>query len=157
MANIPEEFPIFTKLDIRQITVLSAHFKLYLKDFSANTGINDIIIDNSVIIEICERIEKRRIYFHIFYNCKMGELNEGALMCFWIVKLMPFSHRTISAYELNSKVSQYLFNNVLVYWANKHHKKINTSPEVQERFYYSLRYRDISKESIMLLAESLLS
>jgi hypothetical protein len=157
MANTPEEFPTFTKLDLRQITVLSAHFKHYLKDFSANTGIDDILTDSAAITEICERIEKRRIYFHIFYNCKMGELNEGSLMCFWIVKLMPFSHQTVSAYELNAKIAQYLFNNVLVYWANKHHKKMNTSQEVQERFYYSLRFRDISKESIMLLAETLLS
>jgi len=106
MANIPEEFPVFSKLDYRQLTTLCAKIKFYLKDFEFIYGITDIYPDPSVLIEICDRIEKRRVYFHVYYNsCKMGELNEGALICFWILKLMPFSHINISANELNAKIA----------------------------------------------------
>jgi hypothetical protein len=156
MANTPEEFPIFTKLDNRQIALLSSKFKFYLADFETNQNLSDIVQSPSVIIEICERIEKRRIYFHIFYNCKMGELNEGSLMCFWILKLMPFSHNTIPANELNAKIALYLFYNVLLYHAKKNGKKVNLSDSLNKDLYYAFRFRDLSKEAIMALAENII-
>jgi len=156
MANSPEEFPVFTKLDKRQVTLLCSKFKFYLKDFEITQEITNIEPEQSVLIEICERIEKRRVYFHIFYNCKMGELNEGSLMCFWILKLMPFKHLNIPANELNSKIALYLLNNLILYHAKKHNKKVNISNSMNQNLYYSFRFRDISKESIMALAESMI-
>ena len=157
MANFPEEFPEYTKLGKRQITLLCAKFKFYLGDFEETQGLFNIKHDNSVLTEICDRIEKRRIYFHIFYNkCKMGELNEGSLMCFWILKLMPFSHDDIPTNELNAKMALYLLNNVLLYHAKKNNKKVNISETLYKNIYYSFRFRDLSKEAIMELAESLI-
>jgi len=157
MANIPKEFPIFTKLDERQITLLRSRVKVYFKDFELNCGITYIYTSDSVMIEIYERIEKRRIYFHIFYNgCKMGELNEGALMCFWILKLMPFSHQEIPTNELNAKIALYLFNNMLLFYARNNNRKVNITNLINNDLFYSFRFRDISKESIMTLAKSLI-
>jgi hypothetical protein len=157
MANTPEEFPVFTKLDLRQATLLSSKFRVYLSEFEAIQDIANITSDSSVIIEICERIEKRRVYFHIFYNCKMGELNEGSLMCFWILKLMPFAHHTIPANELNAKIALHLFYNVVLYYAKKNKKRVNISQSLSRDLYYSFRFRDISKEALMALAESMIS
>jgi len=156
MANTPEEFPVFSKLDERQTALLRSRFKVYLQDFEINCGIHDICTSDSVMIEIYERIEKRRIYFHIFYNCKMGELNEGALMCFWVLKLMPFSHNNIPANELNAKIALYLLNNMLLFYAGKNNKKVNISNSLDIDLYYSFRFRDLSKESIMALAKSMI-
>lgn len=157
MANTPEEFPEYTKLDKRQVTLMCAKFKLYLGDFQESQGLFGIKHDNAVLTEICDRIEKRRIYFYIFYNkCKMGELKEGSLMCFWILKLMPFSHGNIPANELNAKMALYLFNNVLLYHAKKNNKKVNISDSINQNLYYSFRFRDISKEALMALAESMI-
>jgi hypothetical protein len=157
MANTPDEFPIFTKLDSRQITLLCSKFKFYLKDFEFNYGIDNIVTNDSVMVEICERIEKRRVYFHIFYNkCRMGELNEGSLMCFWILKLMPFSHHKIPANELNAKIALYLFYRVLLYIGKKKNRKINLNVSLIGDLYYSFRFRDLSKEAIMALAEGML-
>jgi len=156
MANIPEEFPVFTKLSERQTTLLRSRFKAYLQDFEINCGITNIDTSDSVMIEIYERIEKRRIYFHIFYNCKMGELNEGALMCFWILKLTPFSHPDIPSNELNTKIALYLLNNMLLFYARRNNKRVNISESLNSDLYYSFRYRDISKEAIMALARSLI-
>ena len=86
----------------------------------------------------------------------MGELNEGALMCFWILKLMLFSHKSISSNELNAKIALYLLNNMLLYHAKKNGKKVNVSDSLSKDLYYSFRFRDISKEAIMLLAESMI-
>jgi hypothetical protein len=123
---------------------LRSRLKVYLKGFEANCGITDIHTSNPVMLEIYERIEKRRVYFHIFYNgCKMGELNEGSLMCFWILKLMPFTHPNIPANELNAKIALYLLNNMLLYYAKKNKKRVNISDP-------------LSKEAIMVLAESMI-
>ena len=156
MANTPEEFPVFTKLDKRQVTLLCSKFNFYLKDFKESQGFDYIDHDPVTLSEICDRIERRRIYFHIFYNCKMGELNEGSLMCFWIIKLMPFSNKKIPTNELNAKIALYLLNNALLYHAKKNNKKVNISEELNKDLYYSFRFRDISKEAIMALAESMI-
>jgi hypothetical protein len=109
------------------------------------------------MLEIYERIEKRRVYFHIFYNgCKMGELNEGSLMCFWILKLMPFTHPNIPANELNAKIAFYLLNNMLLYYAKKNNKEVNISNSLSKNIYYSFRFRNVSKKAIMILAESMI-
>jgi hypothetical protein len=157
MANTPDEFPVFTKLDARQAALLSSKFKFYLKDFETRYGITNIFTKYSAIVEICERVEKRRIYFHIFYNkCKMGELNEGSLMCFWILKLTPFSHNDISSNELNAKIALHLFYSVLLYIARKKGKNVNLADSLYSSLYYSFRFRDLSKEAIMALAESMI-
>ncbi|GHV70266.1 hypothetical protein AGMMS49928_17380 [Spirochaetia bacterium] len=156
MANKPEEFPLFTKLDNSAITGLLGKFNQYLAGFSSSTGIAGIATFENTLLEIFERIEKRRVYFHIFYDgCKMGELNEGALMCFWIVKLCPFVCSGIPSDVLNAKIALFLFNSVLSFIAKKSNKKVLITSQIIKDLYYSFRFRDISKESIMLLAESL--
>jgi len=157
MANEPKDFPTFTKLDKQQLTDLCGKIRFYIKDFESKFGIPNIYSDSSVLIEICDRIARRRVYFHVFHNsCKMGELNEGSLMCFWIIKLMPFSREDISANELNAKIALYLLTNMLIYYAKEHEKKANISSSLLEDIYYSFRFRDISKEAIMALAKSMI-
>ena len=157
MANKPEEFPIFTKLDNGMARELLAKLNLYLKNFTQSTGIADITVHEDTLLEIFDRIEKRRGYFYIFYNgCKMGELNEGALMCFWIMKLCPFTCLKVPPDILNAKIVLFLFNKVLSLVAVKSNKQVNITEQTVKNLYYSLRFRDISKESLMLLAKSLI-
>jgi len=156
MANKPEEFPIFTKLDNSMARDLLVKLNLYLNNFTQSTGIENIFIHEDTLLEIFDRIEKRRIYFHIFYNgCKMGELNEGALMCFWIVKLCPFTCSKVPSDILNAKIALFLFNKVLSLVASKLHKQVCITERTVKDLFYSFRFRDISKESIMLLTGSM--
>jgi len=157
MANKPEDFPIFTKLDGGMAEDLLTKLNLYLANFSQSTGINNIIIHEQSLLEIFDRIEKRRVYFHVFYNgCKMGELNEGALMCFWTIKLFPFTCSSVPPDILNAKIALFLFNKVLSLVAAKLNKQVNITEQIVKDIYYSFRFRDISKESLMLLAGSLI-
>ena len=157
MANKPKDFPMFTCLDKTSIDQMAGKIIKYLGNLSSFLGIDtaEIIMHDDVLIEIIERIEKRRIYFHIFYNgCELGELNEGALLCFWIVKLHPFYHPKINSNILNAKIALCLFTNAIYY----HSEKTKMIKKIPKHFindlYYSLLYRDISKESLMILAES---
>jgi len=131
-----------------------------LGNLSSVLGIDttEIIRSDDVLLEIIERIEKRRIYFHIFYEgCEMGELNEGALFCFWIVKLHPFYHPKIDSNVLNAKIAICLFTNAIYYYSEKTRNEKRIPEHFIKDLYYSLVYRDISKESLMILAESFIN
>ena len=159
MANKIEEFPVFTSLDKQTVKKMLVKMENYLHNVSDIIKIDHGKINTSMdtMYEIIERIEKRRIYFHVFYNgCNMGELNEGALMCFWIIKLTPFSFNGISNSVLNAKIALCLFMNVIHYHTQKENKKLEISETMINDIYYAFRFRDLSKESIMILAESLI-
>ena len=160
MANKIEEFPVFTSLDKTTVQNMLAKMASYLHNVSAIIKIDHKKIDTSIDImyEIIERIEKRRIYFHIYYNgCRMGELNEGALMCFWIIKLTPFHVGGIPNNILNAKIALCLFMNMLHYHTQKENIKLKINQSMVNDIYYAFRFRDLSKEAIMILAESLIN
>jgi len=119
-------------------------------------GGESLDISENVLMEIFERVEKRRIYFHIFHKCKMGELNEGALFCFWIAKLQPFHHPLIKTSKLNARLAAVLFANTIAFHLEKTGQKKEIPGHFGDSLVYALLYRDISKEALMILAESFL-
>jgi len=160
MANKTEEFPLFTSLDKTTVQNMLGRIASYLYNISDIIKIDHKRIETSmdIMYEIIERIEKRRIYFHIYYNgCKMGELNEGALMCFWIIKLTPFHLSGIPNNILNAKIALCLFMNMLHYHTQKENVKLIITENMVNDIYYAFRFRDLSKEAIMILAESLIN
>ena len=156
MANKPKDFPVFSHIDKSTIDQMAAKIVSLLGNLSAVLGIDttEIIRSDDVLIEVIERVEKRRVYFHVYYDgCEMGELNEGALLCFWIVKLHPFYHPDINSNTLNAKIAICLFTNAIYYHSEKTKKDRRIPEHFINDLFYSLVYRDISKESLMILAE----
>lgn len=157
MACFPNEFPIFTKLSNDLLKQKAQKIADCLVDIPYVLKVSDLQVSEDCIIEIIERVEKRRIYFHIFHNgMKLGELNEFALYCYWILKLTPFHCQSIQSNELNAKVALKLFLNAIRIVAIERKSKANLKTEIVQELYYSFRYRDLSKEAIMNLAESLI-
>jgi hypothetical protein len=158
MANKPEEFPTFSPISADAMAQMLKKIEGYLgRNLSTMLGFDTshIEISMDIIYEIIARVEKRRVYFHIFYDgCKMGELNEGALLCFWILKLCPFYCPGIETNILNAKIALCLFTNAIHYCARKQKKTAQIQPTTINNLYYAFRFRDISKESMMILAES---
>jgi hypothetical protein len=153
----PEDFPVFPPLDKDVLRESLRKLYGYLGKFYKRYGIKPIPSQGDVLIEAIERIEKRRVYFHIFHDrLRMGELNEGALMCFWIIKLHPFCHQRIDTERLNAVIAVYVLASVVSHVARTRGKQVNLSQEIASSIFYAFRYRDISKEAIMLLAESLI-
>jgi hypothetical protein len=160
-SNKPGDFPTFLPLESSEIKkIIEETVPKLLQNVVHVLGIEnqpEIYVDYETMSEIVSRVEKRRVYFHIYYNgIRMGELNEGALICFWILKLMPFKHSTISNSTLNAKIAYSFLLNLLYYVASQTGKKVNIKKAVMEQILYAFRYRDLSKEAIMALAESLL-
>jgi hypothetical protein len=153
----PEDFPSFDQPDKDTMKASFNKLCLYLQEFYARYKIKPIPNEGAVLLEALERIEKRRVYFHVFHKFRMGELNEGALMCFWIIKLHPFKHAKMNTNDLNACIAVYVLASVVKHVAQKQGKRINLSQNMAENIRYAFRYRDISKEAIMLLAESLIA
>jgi hypothetical protein len=78
-------------------------------------------------------------------------------MCFWILKLNPFRCINIPNNIVNAKVALCLFMNTLHYHTKKEKQKLNIGESICNDIYYGFRYRDLSKEAIMILAESLIN
>jgi hypothetical protein len=158
-SNNPEDFPVFKHLDqtmvgrtLRKIENFLGNLSTLLKMKTAS-----IAISMRVMTQIIERVEKRRVYFYIFHErCKMGELNEVALICFWILKLHPFFCNGIESNELNAKIALCLLTNIAYYCQCKTSRRRTAIPQqLIEEIYYAFRFRDMSKEAIMLLAASI--
>ena len=157
MAYFPHEFPLFTKLSDDLLKQKAHRIANCLGDIPSILGISGLLVSEDCIAEIIERVEKRRIYFHIFHNgMKLGELNEFALYCFWILKLTPFNYQSMQNNELNAKIALKLFLNAIRIVADGRKLRVNLKSEIVQELYYSFRYRDLSKEAIMNLAESLI-
>jgi hypothetical protein len=104
-------------------------------------------------------VEKRRLYFHAFHGgMDMGELNEACLHCFWILKLYPFFDAAAADADVNRFFALELFTNAITYTANKRNPqgRANFAPHVMDHLLHAFRFRDLSKEAMMALAESLI-
>lgn len=163
LTNKVGDFPVFSHISKQTVDKYIYKLIKLLGNLSSVLKIETgkVKYSEKIMIEIFDRIEKRRVYFHVFYRgCKMGELNEGALLCFWIAKLQPFSHPDIDSIKLNAKIAVCIFINSIY----SHNDRTNNKEKERkipdhsiEDLYYSLLYRDISKESLMILAESFVS
>jgi hypothetical protein len=156
----PADFPVFSHIDKYTIDQMLNKIIKLLGNLSSVLGINtaEITYSEDVLIEIVERIEKHRVYFHIFHDgCELGELNEGALLCFWIAKQHPFYHPKISSNTLNAKIAICLFTNAIYYYTEKMKLDKRISKHFINDLYYSLIFRDINKEALMILAASFAS
>jgi hypothetical protein len=159
MPSKPSDFPEFESLDATDMESIYNGFCYVIKSIAAkrlDIDINKLLISKPVIYDIIERVEKRRVYFHIFHKgMEMGELNECSLYCFWLLKLCPFYYEDAKNGEINQVLAFYIFVSILSSIAKLRGKTFILTKEKYSNLYYAFRYRDLSKEAIMALTESL--
>jgi len=112
------------------------------------------------LYDIFERVEKRRVYFYIFHNIEMmNELHETALYCYWVLKFRPFYNLNDSSHLINESFAAFWFMRVMTYISLRDAKvtyKFYFDEEYVERLTYAFRYRDLSMESLIEIAEAFL-
>jgi hypothetical protein len=153
----PCDFPVFSHIDKDTVDKAVAKIIKYLGNISSvlKTDTASIIMSDDVLIDIIGRVERYRVYFHVFHEgSELDELNEGALLCYWIAKRCPFYHPEIKTSTLNVKIAVCLLTNTIYYYSRKTGQDKRISVRFIGDLYYSLIYRDISKESLMILANS---
>ena len=116
---------------------------------AVNTNINalkDIII----------RVHKRKHYFKIFHNEMItSEYKETALYCYWVLKLRPLwiEPNYKSSERINEKFALHLYVSLL----KKYNEDFSEGDGINKRhireLLYSFRFRDITKESMILMLE----
>ena len=164
-SNNIDDFPKFKNLEIDSAALKLIEFFKYYNKVLKTLGIKseDIIFSRKDIFTIFQLIEKRRIYFKIFYGSKLGEFNISALTCFWILKIHPFRHKDKKESSLiNTQIAYYFFIESLyshIKYINKKfktNKKLNITYKIANNLFYSFHYRDLSKEALMSLTDSLI-
>jgi hypothetical protein len=131
----------------------------HLKNFCAKLNIkfDNIVCRKDVFFDILERVEMRRVYFHVFHNKIMSERNAISHTCFWILKLNPLFNNKVHSYYINALFAMYLFINMLKRVGLATNKKVVIDLNFAQNVVYAFIYRDVSKEAIMAIADALLA
>lgn len=119
---------------------------------------HDIRCSRHSLCDIIDRVDKRKVYFRVFYDKVkegMSERNEAALYCFWILKLAPFFDNTDPDVEVNVNFAAFFLLASVKYGLSKIGIKASLPDKYVTDLKYAFRFRDISKESIMALAETM--
>jgi hypothetical protein len=155
----PADFPVFGVIPKEILKGKLIDFIEPLKCFAKQDleiDFDNIHYSKARVIDIVDMIERRRVYFHVYHNIDMGELNEACLICFWILKLAPFYSKTEPNKNVNLVFALALFTRAVTYTAKKRKVVPNLTERVIKHLAHDFTVRDISKESIMAIAESLI-
>jgi len=123
------------------------------------------------LAEIAVRIDQRADYFHYFHSepnkiVKMSQTKHLALLAYWIVRYKPFSQGssdTVMCYANNkctiNELIALLILKISVISASKKNSANATKflyrPDVETDTIHTFMHGDITKESMILLFESL--
>ena len=132
-----------------------------------NFDYNKLYIDEKTVMAVISKVDQRKKYFEYFHKLEMSEYKEAALICFWYMKLKPIcvhskqqSVRECGAFEaINEKLAVYYIIKTLKRMLKLNRKDIKIIDSLPEKYLqeliYSFAYRDISKEALILLVESI--
>lgn len=125
---------------------------------------NDVKVNAIALSRIVDKVHQREKYFSYFHNISMSELKQIALNCFWIIKLHPIDMADGLSKEEQSKLKSINENFAIYYMIaylkvlyKEKNNDVNTffdSLYIKE-LMYSFTYRDISKEAMILLVETI--
>lgn len=143
-------------------------FEQIARAFIQSNGYNHkkIHIDESAVFQIISKVDQRKEYFKFFHHLDISDFKELALNCFWIIKLRPLRYDDSDSEEpqklnfesLNDKLALYMLIKKLRALANdEQQEKIDClfSSQYVYELLYSFTYRDISKEAMILLVETM--
>ncbi|GBU20433.1 hypothetical protein R80B4_00311 [Fibrobacteres bacterium R8-0-B4] len=131
-----------------------------LEDYTEKHGMatHNIICNKDSLFELVDRVDKRKVYFRVFYEKVkegMSERNEAALYCFWILKLAPFFDATNPNSPINIDFAAYFLLKSIQYDCLKRGVRRTLPDKYIDDLKYAFRFRDISKESIMAIADTM--
>ena len=138
---------------------LSEAFDRYLQ--SQTISAENVCVDKRLVNEAFVRVDKRKDYFLIFHDeTYINEIREAALLAYWIIKFKPFTVNSNDAadYKVNLNCGFAAFimlSAVNEYYKREKNSKIDLDKEYLRKLQYALKFWDLSKESMMFIAETL--
>lgn len=145
-----------------ELALLLDSLEIYVKK-QPDLLFQNIVVDTTALAELFVRIDKRKDYFIIFHDdTEINEIKEAALTAYWILKFKPFSIKSDNPVLLRkySQINEAFAVFVLYSTIKEETKRIagmdfSISKEYNQKIMYAFKYWDISKEALMLIAESL--
>ena len=143
--------------------------RMIIESFLSKNGYDtrNIIINENIILSIIVKVDQRRKYFEYFHKLRMSEFKEVALNAFWIIKLQPISISNSQYIKQQPKEYDSLNEKLALYYIikslravlkakNKSDTVLDSLPSKYiDELIYSFTFRDISKEALILLVESM--
>lgn len=132
-----------------------------LKDFCEGSQLyiyDNIKVDLVTLKDIIVRVNKRKYYFKVFHNEMItSEYKETALYCYWFLKLRPLwissEQIDIQASRINEKFVLHMYISLLKKYNGIFSDKDGINKLHIKELLYSFRFRDITKESMILMLE----
>lgn len=152
-----------------ELQILWEKHKEIIESFVSNNQYdsNNIYINENIVMAIIAKVDQRRRYFKYFHGLDMSEYKEVALICFWYIKLQPICivskdvvAKDLRVYDsINEKLAVYYLLATLRCMLNEKQLSTDLLDALPKKYInemvYSFTYRDISKEALILLIESI--
>ncbi|MDE6961794.1 MAG: hypothetical protein K2P27_13210 [Lachnospiraceae bacterium] len=113
-------------------------------------------INLKALRDIIVRVHKRKHYFKVFHDGMItSEYKETALYCYWILKLRPLwiDPDLEGSERINEKFALHLYISLLKQYNKDFSEKDGINKLHIKELLYSFRFRDITKESMILMLE----
>jgi Glu-tRNA(Gln) amidotransferase subunit E-like FAD-binding protein len=157
----PSDYPRFGKLSEKTIKEKAGKLLKWLWDSDTDIPRNRLSVSDDCIENIIDLVERRRVYLYVFHGIEMSEWNEIALYCFWINKLHPFfeipqsKKIAIQVNDINARIAVRMLRHTIA-----RIRRANNKPKIGyvnlNNLLHTFRFRDLSKEAVMSIFESLL-
>jgi hypothetical protein len=143
------------------LTNISDIFYDYLESLGFDK--DKVSADYRLISEVFIRVDKRKDYFVIYHDeTYINAVREAALLAYWILKFKPFMITSANESDYNVNINCGFAAYVIfcavdecVRRRTQGKQSIELSEDYIEKFKYALKFWDIGKEAMMLIAETL--
>jgi len=143
--------------------------KEIIEDFLYENDYQDsnLFVNESAVLSVITKVHQRQKYFKFFHGIDMSEYKEAALISFWYIKLQPitlrteeFANKVRKEYEsINEKLAVYYLLRTLRIMLIKNNKPEEELDSISAKYLneliYTFTYRDISKEALIMLMETM--
>lgn len=156
----------------------AAEISKQFNDFITVTGLSGrggLIIRDGDLADIALRVDKRRDYYRYFHSIRISERKTSALVAYWVIKFHPITFEAspsepadISTRDFYSLINEHFAAYLLIAPCLESSEKIKSlfddvphpydeirSSDYYQKLIYSLRYRNISIDAFVLLAETI--
>ena len=169
----PTENPPITykRLADNEINFLLQDLQECMKDFFRRIELaHDIkyVVCGLDLVDVIIRVDKRIHYFKVFHDMECNESKKAALFAYWIAKFRPImitDERYINTIGFNNEINELFAIHYLLEvligmgriktWDGSEGVELSLSNPFIKRLKYSLRFRNFTIDSIIVLADTI--
>lgn len=123
----------------------------------------EVCIQRAILPRVILRVDKREGYFVVFHKgTQINEIKQAALVAYWILKFKPFMVNSDDPKRVHhySRINEgfaffYILSACKQHAEENHYIMRDVSNRLRDEIMYAFTYWDLSKESVILMAETI--